>query len=410
MSPSVRGRARAAPARLAPPLGALLVVAALMAVALPGTSIIVDAATVQGTVRGTDGSPIMGARVEVVGRPDLNATSGPDGLYSLSVGSDPTGLTLRFTAEDRVPVELPTGPLPPLSVALVNATLRMQPPSAVLHIAILPAEMVGAYGLRQDHIYVTNASGTPAFERDVNAQEADVTVPAPGSYSIRGTRPGYFELTVAVTVGRGDDLDVAIDLSSRKKPTYGVIAGNVTHDGAALSNATVAAVPDDGGRAYEATTGPTGGYVLQVPPGNYSVRAEKEGYARISRAARVEAGGSYPVDISLPVAEETRGLLGSTLALVVLVVVVLALGAVAAFALLVQRRARAAREAGRARDATLECPSCGASAPEDADACPACGAVFPWRSFRCPECGTPLPLDAKRCTECGNTRFDLHRG
>jgi len=410
VSPSVRARGRAGPAHIAAPLGSLLAVAALLAVALQVTGIIVDAATVQGTVRGTDGSPIMGARVEVVGRPDLNATTGPDGLFSMSVGASTAGLALRFTATDRVPVELPTGPIGPLSVVVVNATLHMQPPSAVLHIAILPAELPGAYGLRQDNIYVTNASGTPAFERHENAQAVDITVPAPGSYSVRGTRPGYYELTVAVTVKRGDSIDVPIDLSGRRKPTYGVIAGNVTHDGVALPNATVTAVPDDGGRTYGATTGPIGGYVLQVPPGNYSVRADKEGYARISRAARVEAGGTYPVDISLPVAEETGGLLGSTLALVVLAVAVLALGAVAAFALLVQRRARAAREAGRARDATLECPSCGASAPEDADACPSCGAAFPWRSFRCPECGTPLPLDAKRCTECGNTRFDLHRG
>jgi hypothetical protein len=389
---------------------AILVAVALLAAAPEASAIIVDAATLQGTISAPDGTPLPGARVEVKELTGTNATAGPDGLYSISVPTSTSGYTLRFSAADRAPVERPTGPVAPLAIIVVNATLALFPPSAVLRIEILPYAQVGETGLREDYIEVTNANGTPAFHYRERVSTAAVTVPAPGGYVVNATRPGYFDGTSEVSVRRGDDLRVTVDLTDLKRPTHGIISGTVRHGGKVLPNATVTAQATEGGHLYEARTNVTGGYALEVPPGNYSVRADAEGYARITRATSVTAGRTSALDIELPLEVEQGGLGGTALAWAGLAAAIVVLGAVAAYAALTSRRARKAKDAERAVATTLECPSCGAAAPGGADVCPGCGARFPWRSFRCPECGSPLPLEATRCTECGNTRFDLHRG
>jgi hypothetical protein len=385
-----------------------------IAVLLPfSAAILVDSSTVRGTVVDEHGDALVGARVEVAGLEGVNATTGPGGLYSLDVSPSEAGYNITFSYPDRAPVTAWTGPLAPLGQAVVNATLRPLPPSATLHVGIIPIEtgqQYGNYGLRMDYIHVTNATGTPLFERTERATSFDFTVSAPGSYVVRGTRPGYYDVTVDVTVGKGESLQVTIDLNGHKKPNYGVVRGTVTFRGAPVPNATVTAVPDDGTQSYEAFTREDGNYTLQLPPGNYSVRAQAEGYARTSHAVRVVAGDVYSVDAALSEAQEPRGLMDSPLAWVMLIVTVVALAAVAVWASARQRASRAAKEAEAAAERTVECPACGAVAPEDADKCPACGGTFPWRGFRCPECGAQLALDARRCGECGNERFDLHRG
>ncbi len=379
----------------------------------PSAAIIINSATVRGTVVDEHGDALVGVMVEVVGQEGVNATTGPGGLYSLDVSPSEAGYNITFSYPDRAPVTAWTGPLASLGQAVVNATLRPLPPSATLRAGIIPiqtGQQYGNYGLRMDFIHVTNATGTAPFERTERATAFDFVVPAPGSYAVRGTRPGYYDVTVDVTVGKGETLQVTIDLTGHKRPNYGVVRGVVTFKGAPLPNVTVTAVPDDGTRAYEATTRDDGNYTLQLPPGNYSVRAEAEGYARASHAVRVVAGESYTVDAALSEAQEPRGLMDSPLAWGLLIATVVALAAIAVWASARQREARAVREAEAAAARTVECPACGAVAPEDADKCPACGGAFPWRGFRCPECGAQLPLDARRCGECGNERFDLHRG
>jgi len=394
---------------------AAAVLAALLACVLAPVAgaIVIDAATVRGTVADERGGPLVGARVEVAGLDGVNATTGPDGLYSLTVPSCDEGYNLTFTFPDRAPVIAWTGPLAPLDQAVVDATLRPLPPSATLRVGIIPIEtgqQYGNYGLRMDYIHVTNATGTPLFERVERAQAFDFVVPAPGSYVVRGTRPGYYDVTVAVTVGKGETLPVTVDLNGHKRPNYGVVRGTVTFEGAPVPNATVTAVPDDGTRPYDSLTGGDGCYTLQLPPGNYSVRAQAEGFARASHAVRVVAGESYTLDAALSEAQEPRGLMDSPLAWALLVATVVVLASVAAWASARQRASRAAREAEAAAARTVECPACGAVAPEDAEKCPACGGTFPWRGFRCPACGAQLTLDARQCGECGNERFDLHRG
>jgi hypothetical protein len=411
----LRGHRRAAAAiggasALALATIAIALVIGLIAVAPGATAIIVDAATLQGTISAPDGTPLPGARVEVKGLTGTNATAGPDGLYSISVPTSTAGYTLHFTAVDRAPVERPTGPVAPLAIIIVNATLALYPPSAVLRIDILPYAQPGETGLREDYIEVTNATGTPGFHYRERVSTAAVTVPAPGGYVVKATRPGYYDGTVEVSVRRGDDRSVTVDLTDLRRPTHGVISGTVRHGTVGLSNATVTAQATDGGHSYEARTDLAGNYTLEVPPGNYSVRADAEGYARVTRATSVQAGRASTLDIALPLEVEQGGLGGTALAWAGLVAAIVVLGAVAAYAALTSRRARRAKGAEKAAATTLECPACGAAAPSDADVCPGCGARFPWRSFRCPECGSPLPLDATRCAECGNTRFDLHRG
>ena len=393
---------------------AVILAAMGLAVLLPlSGAIIIDSATVRGTVVDEHGDALVGARVEIAGLEGVSATTGPGGVYSLDVPSSEAGYNVTFSYPDRAPLTAWTGPLAPLGQAVVNATLRPLPPSATLRVGIIPIEtgqQYGNYGLRMDYIHVTNATGTPLFERTERATSFDFTVPAPGSYVVRGTRPGYYDVSVTVNVGKGESLQVTIDLAGHKKPNYGVVQGVVTFKGTPVPNTTVTAVPDDDTQSYKAFARQDGSYTLQLPPGNYSVRAEAEGYARASHAVRVVAGETYTVDAALSEAQEPRGLMDSPLAWALLIATIVALAAVAVWASARQRASRTAREAEARAARTVECPSCGALAPEDAEACPACGGTFPWRGFRCPECGAQLAIDARRCGECGNERFDLHRG
>ncbi len=390
---------------------ALLLLLPVGVLAPSSSALIIDGATITGYVMDPGEVPIEGVLVVVEGVDGFNATTAADGSYSLVVAPNETGYTLMFTHLDFRAREEPTGPLGPNGLVEVNASLSRKPPYATLHVRILPWGLPGSnYGLRQDMVEVVSAPGTPDFAFSEKDQEVEVTVPAPGTYMVTGSRPGYYDLTVEVTVAKGERRAVDIDLSDRKKPTYGEVTGVVSFEGFAMVNVQVVAEPEDGDRTWSAITNGTGGYTLQLPPGNYTVFVDTEGYAKISEGVAVEVGESYPVDIPLSIAQGTGDDGGSVVGWLVLAVTLAVLVLIAGWGVTLQRRAAAAARAERAEVDTLRCPSCGAEAPPDANSCPECEAAFPWRSFRCPECGAVMELDAKKCAECGNETFDLHRG
>jgi RNA polymerase subunit RPABC4/transcription elongation factor Spt4 len=380
---------------------------------MPSAGIIIGTVVIEGQVTDTDGAPLEGAKVAVVGWEEYNATTDGNGSYIMEAPFLEVGHTLRFTHPGLIPKDISTGPIESEEWVTVNATLLDAPPRATLHIVLLPWNPLGSnYGLRQDEITVTNASGTPSFEWSDKESEADVHVPAPGTYQVIGSRPGYYPAMVMIDVVRGDRIDVDVDFTGLKKPTYGVVNGTVEHRTAPLANATVVAEPEEGEgtRSYQAVTDGNGHFSMDLPEGNFSIRVHLEGYTKLSQGLEVDVGNDYDLYFPMSVAQETGSESSSYTSLLGAAVIVAVLAVIVVMALKTQRRNAAAAAEEASRKGELRCPSCDALAPEDTDRCGECGTTFPWKSFRCPDCGAVMELDATRCPDCGNQTFDLHRG
>ena len=201
-------------------MGLLMVVTA----ALPASGLFVGTSTVEGWVTGPGEAPVEGARVEVVGMDEFNTTTDGDGHYVMMVPYLEVGHTLEVTHLEMQVRQVSTGPLVEDGLVLLNVTLREKAPWAILVIQILPWDQPGSnYGLRQDVMTVENMPGTPTFEWSEKSAEEEVSVPAPGSYLVTATRPGYYPLSEVVTVDKGDRVTVALDMTGNKKPTYGCL-------------------------------------------------------------------------------------------------------------------------------------------------------------------------------------------
>jgi RNA polymerase subunit RPABC4/transcription elongation factor Spt4 len=257
---------------------------------------------------------------------------------------------------------------------------------------------------------VRNMDGTPAFEWSEKSSEEEVSVPAPGSYLVTASRPGYYDLSEVVTVDRGDRVTVALDMTGNKKPTYGWVNGTVEDDGFAMPFVTVVAEPVNGTRDYQAVTRADGTFSMQLPNGTYRISVEAEGYAKLSEGVDVVLGDAVTLHFPMTVAQDTGDNGNPVVFWSVLIAVLAILGTVIGYAMVTRRRTEAEEAEVAAQKEELRCPSCDAIASPDDDSCAACGAGFPWKSFRCPDCGAVMGLDETRCPECGNQTFDLHRG
>ena len=383
-----------------------------MMVLVPAASaLFVGSATVEGWVSGPGDAPVEGALVEVVSMEEYNTTTDGDGHYVMVVPYLEVGHSLSFTHPELQARQASTGPLVEDGLVLVNLTLSEKAPWATLVIRILPLDQPGSnYGLRQDEMTVVNMTGTPPFEWSEKSAEEEMSVPAPGSYRVTGTRPGYFPISEVATVDRGSRVTVELDMTGHKKPTYGWVNGSVEDDGYIMPFVTVVAEPVNGTRTYQAVTGTDGNFSLQLPNGTYKVYVEAEGYAKLSEGVEVVLGEGVDLHFPMTVAQNT-GDNGNPIVLwSVLIAVMAILGSVIGYALVTRRRTEAEEAAEAARRDELRCPSCDEVAPPDADSCTSCGAAFPWKSFRCPDCGAVMGLDESKCPECGNQTFDLHRG
>ncbi len=383
----------------------------LLLAATPLSGIIIGTALVQGQALDTEGGPLEGVHIKVVGMEEYNATTDANGSYMMVVPFLEVGHTLRFSLSGLVPKDVYTGPLVEDGSVTVNATLSQTPPQATLHIKLLPWDQPGSnYGLRQDEIFVVNASGTPYFEFSDKESEVTVIVPAPGTYQVTGTRPGYYPMVEMVTVDRGERKEVELDTSPFKKPTLGTVNGTVEHRGEPLANVTIVAEPEEGSRTYQAVTDAEGTFSMDLPDDNYSIRVELEGYSRLSQGVDVDIGETRELYFPMSVAQDTGEQASSVLPLLVVAAIIVMLAVIVAFAVVTSRRTAAAKAAELSRADELRCPSCDALASADSDRCAECGKMFPWKSFRCPDCGAVMEMDATRCPECGNQTFDLHGG
>ena len=383
----------------------------LMVLMPAASALFVGSATVEGWVSGPGNAPVEGALVEVVSMEEYNTTTDIEGHYVMVVPYLEVGHSLSFTHPELQARQASTGPLMEDGLVLVNLTLSEKAPWATLVVRILPWDQPGSnYGLRQDEMTVVNMTGTPPFEWSEKSAEEEVSVPAPGSYLVTGSRPGYYPISEVVTVDRGNRVTVELDMTGHKKPTYGWVNGSVEDDGYVMPFATVVAEPVNGSRNYQAVTGTEGNFSMQLPKGTYKVYVEAEGYAKLSEGVEVVLGEVVDLHFPMTVAQDTGDNGNPIVFWSVLIAVMAILGSVIAYAMVTRRRTAVEEAERAAQKEELRCPSCDEVAPPDADVCASCGAAFPWKSFRCPDCGAVMGLDESRCPECGNQTFDLHRG
>ena len=102
-------------------------------------------------------------------------------------------------------------------------------------------------------------------------------------------------------------LACAMLLPAQPEPT-GVLRGTVTDPtGAVVSGATVRARSVSSGTEFEAATGADGAYSRPLPPGRYNVQFRATGFQTVERKdLDIAAGATVPLDIQLPVAEQSE--------------------------------------------------------------------------------------------------------
>lgn len=96
-------------------------------------------------------------------------------------------------------------------------------------------------------------------------------------------------------------LAVSSSLSLRAQTISGIIAGRVVDQSNAATSASVTATNQDSGKVYTATAGEDGNFrLLEVAPGNYSVKAESLGFQPAQyHGVRVDVGRTTNLDFKL---------------------------------------------------------------------------------------------------------------
>jgi hypothetical protein len=79
-----------------------------------------------------------------------------------------------------------------------------------------------------------------------------------------------------------------IDTGSKPPAVGGTVAGIVSTDkNAAVVGRKVTAIDAVGGKRYEATTGPNGGYTIKVPEGTYRLEVELQQGEKVAKQPAV---------------------------------------------------------------------------------------------------------------------------
>ena len=93
----------------------------------------------------------------------------------------------------------------------------------------------------------------------------------------------------------------------------GALTGRVTDvSGGVVANATVTATSAETGQTQSATTGPDGGFKIDLSPGNYRLKFEAAGFKTLEITSVTVSGNEAAVlDEKLEVEEQSTGCLGS---------------------------------------------------------------------------------------------------
>lgn len=118
---------------------------------------------------------------------------------------------------------------------------------------------------------------------------------APGDYQLTAQYPGYAAATTSVSVAAGQTAN-APALTLAKPETVGRVSGKVTSFPAPLPGVIVYLA----GTQYAAISADDGSYALEgVPPGSYTLKAERSGYVTASGPVSVTVGQTTNADLDL---------------------------------------------------------------------------------------------------------------
>jgi hypothetical protein len=270
--------------------------------------------TITGTViAASDHQPVGRILVQAMrtGRNGLqlvsSAATQSDGTYSLG-GLFPTSYYLKFSANGYPAVWYPSVPA---QTAGQQVSVAAQGTTSGVNTVItgLPASISGSVNPGDTLTPVATTvtaralfvSGTAAPASTANAPTATTTtaadgsyqlpnLPAPGSYELTFTTPGYQPTTLVDTVGGGDArLEPAITLGA----TAGQVAGTVTDGTNPIGGATVSTTV--GGRPLTVTTpttGQVGAFLIgNLPtPGTYVMTFSAPGHGTSTTIVDLAAG------------------------------------------------------------------------------------------------------------------------
>lgn len=264
--------------------------------------------TITGTVRGPDGSPVIGARVEVLtGATDGRTTTTRSGAFRLR------GLAAGTYALNVSSNSHATTVLDSLTVGRGTTTVRVQLEA--------PAEAVGAiFGVVRDpaghalpgtSLEITDGPTAGVGQTD---QHGHYELPglSTGTYTVRASIDGFRDSTwggIVVVAGHGVRVDFALH-HRQEDPHHGGISGTVT---AAAGHPLHAAVVEvvSGPSPGRTTTDAHGVYTLpDLLPGVYVVQASLAGFLPRSSEVVVVAGRTSPLALALesaPVPGSVRG-------------------------------------------------------------------------------------------------------
>jgi RHS repeat-associated protein len=233
--------------------------------------------TITGTVvNSADGSPIAGATVRITGGANASSTDAA-GHFSLTVPAGTYTLTvskLGFVSATSLPFSVTAG-----GTTAVGTIRLTQAPGRISGIILSsldggPLAGVTVTVIETAAVAITDASGSLAL-----------VAPA-GTYTLKLTLPGYLDQTLpAFTLEAGRTHDLGnVTLTAKPATLSGTVIDSTT--GSPIAGATVTANVNGiaaAGLAAEAgplstTTDAAGGFLLQVPPGTYTLMISKAGF------------------------------------------------------------------------------------------------------------------------------------
>lgn len=132
----------------------------------------------------------------------------------------------------------------------------------------------------------------PSFSTN-DQGEVDRVIPV-GTYRFIGSKAGYVDATQQVQVTEGNRSSVRFNLTAISNSIIGTV---VDQDGRGIQNASVTAVPIQGGETANTVTNISGQYELLVPAGDYTVDASSDGYEGVAEvSATVQQGAHVDLD------------------------------------------------------------------------------------------------------------------
>ncbi|WP_036218360.1 beta-sandwich domain-containing protein, partial [Calidithermus chliarophilus] len=216
------------------------------------------------------------------------AFTGPDGSYALE-GVAPG--TYQLTAQYAGYASASTTVTVTVGQTATAADLSLAKPQTVGSVSG-KATRQGASDHTGVQVFVAGTGFSALTDRDGNYRLDGL---APGDYQLTAQYPGYAAATTAVSVTAGQTANAPV-LSLAKPETVGKITGKVTSSAAPLPGVIVY-LP---GTQYAAISADDGSYVLEgVPPGNYTLKAERSGYVTASGPVSVTAGQATNADLDL---------------------------------------------------------------------------------------------------------------